>query len=140
MERTKSRLLEFLNMDIGISLERWKYNPQSVEDMAALNELFRLAEKMKINMTLEVHKEAIDKKTGDDFIMRILPQEAKIYGKELENSWVFSIPPKLKHQSPDPYVLNATNASGESHLLLFHMYHGGIASFRPSDVIAITIK
>jgi len=139
MERTKGTLVEFVNNDIGISLERWKDDSNSIEEMAKLNELFRLAEKMKLNMTLEVHKEAILREAEDDF-MRILPQEAKIYGKELENSWIFNIPPKLKHQSLDPYVLNATNISGEPHLLLFHMYHGEIATFRPSDVIAITIK
>lgn len=138
MERTKRALVEFVNHDIGASLERWKDDPGSIEEMAKLNELFRLTERMKIDMILEVHKEAVDREPGDDFL-RILPQEAKIYGKELENSWVFGIPPKLSNKSLDPYILNATKISGEPHLLLFHTYHDSIAVFRPSDIISITL-
>ena len=137
MERTRSRLVEFTNLDIGTSLERWKYDSNSIEEVAKLNELFRLAEKMKLKMTLEVQKDAI--LNHDDFT-RILPQEAEIYGEEKENSWIFSIPPKLENPGRDPYVLNITNISGEPHLVYYHMYHGAVASFNPSDVISITLQ
>jgi hypothetical protein len=139
MERKLSTLVEFLNMDVGTGLERWKNNPESIEEMAKLNELFRLTEKIKLDITLEVHKEAIDRMPGDYFV-RILNSEKKIYGKELENSWVFEFPAKLKYQSHDPIVLNATDISGEPHLVCYHLNHGQIASFRPSDIMAITIK
>ena len=118
-------------------MENWKTSPYVEDYMTKLNTLFELAEKAEVDVTLEVKSEAIDVR-GDDFV-RILPQEAAIYGREQGDSWIFKIPPVLLNPGHDKYVLSASSASGRPTLLYYHMHHGGIAIFRPSDIVSITL-
>jgi hypothetical protein len=137
MERTKRALVEFVNYEIGTTLERWKNDSNSIEEIAKLNELFRLSEKMELNMTLEVYKEAIDRKAGDDFI-RILHAEVEIYGEEKENSWFFKVKPG-SGTDRDSHILYASSLGEKPMLVFYHQNHGADGHFRPSDIISIAI-
>ena len=137
MERTKRALVEFVNYDIGTTLERWKNDPNSIEEMAKLNELFRLAEKMELSMTLEVYKEAIDRGEGDDFI-RMLHAEVEINGEEKENSWSFKVKPGSRTDR-DSHILYAYSFGDKPMLVFYHQNHGADGHFRPSDIISIAL-
>jgi hypothetical protein len=133
-----SDLLEVMNYDLGVQLSQWRqyqnHNERDRAVMAArMNTMFYLAEKAKLNITLEVKKEAIIRKKGDYFTT-ISPQEAAVYGEEREHSWIFKI------TSGDPALLSADDDTLIPHLVYIHKHHGTIAKFRPTDVISITLS
>lgn len=129
-----------MNIELLKTLERWKCYSNSPEDIARLNTILGLAEMAGLEIKVLIDPKALESDKIED--VRILTSELSIYGVYEEDSWAFYAPPKLDMHGRDPYgfsISSQTNTN-ESHLLYYQMYHGTIASFRPTDVISITLQ
>jgi hypothetical protein len=138
-ERTAETIIKTMNHELGKTLERWKHDNSSVEEMESLNTIFNLAEKAGIEMILEVKKGAIERERWDDFV-RILHAELVIYGEEKENSWFFKVQPASREKGTDAHVLYASDSSGDPKLTFYHMNHGADGHFLPLDIISIKLQ
>ena len=140
VERTNNKLVDAMNIELIKTVERWKCYSNLPEDIARLNTILGLAEMAGLEIKVLVDPKALESDKIED--TRILPSELSIYGIYEEDCWAFYAPPKLDMHDRDPYGFSISSQTkiNESHLLYYQMYHGGIASFRPEDVISITLQ
>jgi hypothetical protein len=140
VERTESKLVDAMNIELLKTVGRWKCYSKSPEDIARINTILGLAEKANLEIKVLIDPEALESNKIED--TRILQSELSIYGKHEGNCWAFYAPPHLDHFGHDPYIFSVTTpvAGEESHLLYYQMYHGSIASFKPEDIISITLQ
>jgi hypothetical protein len=139
VERTNNRLVDAMNIELLKALERWKCYSNSPEDIARMNTILGLAEMAGLEIKVLVDPKALESDKIED--TRILSSELSVYGVYEEDCWAFYAPPHLDHPINDPYTFSISSPVGgsESHLLYHHEYHGSIASFKPEDIISITL-
>lgn len=135
-------LLEAMNSDLESQLRYWKQyshrsEPDQTEIMGKLNEIFHLAEKGGLVISLEVEKEAIDR-NNPNTSPRMLQEIVATYGKEGEKSWVFKFSSKAK----EPTVLGAVASGRQPYLKCYHLgpIKGAISEFEPRDIISIKLQ
>jgi len=146
MERKGERgdlLLHTLNIEIYAILSGWKLSPYSETYATELQVLLEVAKMAELTTVLKVKKTALN---NDNNFIRVLPQELPrlpIPNCFEGNSVIFKIEPYSKQikNGRDPYVLSpyVDFASRQSCLSIYHMNHGGVAAFLPSDIESIKL-